>query len=72
MVDDVNNRSDLLPNITLGLLMLDSCNRDLGGLAQSLKLLPVVNDLDTSTNSSGRDDQSTSKCLGLGTGSICS
>ena len=69
MVDEVNNSSDRLPNITLGLVMLDNCDRDLGGLAQSLRFAPVVDDKCTATNGSGRNNLS--KCLGLESGGFC-
>ena len=39
-IDQVNARTDLLPNITLGFAVLDDCGRDLTALAKSLYLIP--------------------------------
>ena len=35
-----NERMDLLPNITLGYVVLDACERDITALAKALSLLP--------------------------------
>ena len=45
VINDVNSRSDVLPNITLGLIALDDCRRDISGLAQTLRFLPLVDQL---------------------------
>ena len=37
-----NANPDILPNITLGLIQLDDCGRDMGALAQSLRFIPIV------------------------------
>ena len=39
-IDEINDRDDLLPNITLGYVILDSCNKDLVALARSLYFIP--------------------------------
>ena len=44
VLDDVNGRDDVLPNITLGCVALDDCLRDIVGLAQTLNFLPITTD----------------------------
>ena len=46
-VDTINNRTDILPNITLGYVILDSCSKDLAGLAQTLKFVPISDNNNT-------------------------
>ena len=43
-IDLVNARDDLLPNISLGYVIMDTCNHDLAALAQTLYLLPDQDD----------------------------
>ncbi len=40
-VNEINNRHDLLPNITLGFVIFDECSWDLGALSKSLYFLPI-------------------------------
>lgn len=42
-IDQVNAKADLLPNMTLGFVILDDCGRDLTALAKSLYLIPSNN-----------------------------
>ena len=39
-IDQVNAKTDLLSNITLGFAVLDDCGRDLTALAKALYLVP--------------------------------
>ena len=39
----MNRRDDILPNITVGLIGLDDCSRDVPALAQGLRFIPVDN-----------------------------
>ena len=41
VLDDPNGRFDVLPNITLGFVTLDDCQRDVVGFDESLKFLPI-------------------------------
>ncbi len=43
-VHQVNARTDLLPNLTLGFAVLDDCGRDLTALAKTLYLIPDDSD----------------------------
>ena len=43
-INQVNSRLDLLPNITLGFIIIDNCYQDLAGLASSLYLVPDPDD----------------------------
>ncbi|KAK3581190.1 hypothetical protein CHS0354_024724 [Potamilus streckersoni] len=42
-VDDVNKRNDILPNITLGLVILDDCFSASLALARALQFMPISN-----------------------------
>ena len=53
VIADVNRRMDILPNITLGLVILDDCRRDLASLAQMLRFLPIVNGQNATTDEQG-------------------
>jgi len=35
-VEEINNRSDLLPNVTLGFIIVDACYKELTSLARTL------------------------------------
>ncbi len=39
-LSEVNNNNDIIPNITLGYVIMDSCIRDLVALGRSLSLVP--------------------------------
>ena len=49
VVNEINARDDILPNITLGLVGLDDCQRDISQLAQILHLIPITDDDGTIT-----------------------
>ena len=53
VIADVNSRMDILPNITLGLVILDDCRRDLGALAQTLRFLPIADRTTKTTDEQG-------------------
>ena len=38
-VDEINNRTDILPNHTLGFVLFDDCYKDITALAQSLHFI---------------------------------
>lgn len=38
-IDEINNSNDLLPNITLGALIIDSCSSDTYALEQSMEFV---------------------------------
>lgn len=38
-IDEINNRTDLLPNITLGATVIDSCSSDTYALEQSMEFV---------------------------------
>uniref|UniRef100_A0A8C4QC66 Receptor ligand binding region domain-containing protein n=1 Tax=Eptatretus burgeri TaxID=7764 RepID=A0A8C4QC66_EPTBU len=47
-LDQINNDPDLLPNITLGARVLDTCSRDTHALEQSLTFVQALIERDTS------------------------
>ena len=49
VLDNVNARHDLLPNISLGYVVMDTCYHDLAALAQTLYLLPDPDDPNVAT-----------------------
>ena len=53
VIADVNSRVDILPNITLGLVILDDCGRDLASLAQTLRFLPLADGQTPATDEQG-------------------
>ena len=53
VIADVNSRVDILPNITLGLVILDDCGRDLAALAQTLRFLPIAHGQTPTTDEQG-------------------
>ena len=53
MIADVNSRTDILPNITLGLVILDDCGSELAALAQSLRFLPLADGQTATTDEQG-------------------
>ncbi len=44
-IDEINSRNDILPNITLGYVILDTCNRDLSALGQVMHFVPLTETL---------------------------
>ena len=40
---EINNNKDILPNISLGYVMVDGCNRDIVSLARTLSFIPDRN-----------------------------
>ncbi len=40
-IEEVNRDADILPNITVGFVVLDTCYRDLAALGQTMHLLPI-------------------------------
>ena len=42
-IEKINNRQDILPNITLGYVLMDACDRDLVALARSVSFIPTEN-----------------------------
>lgn len=49
-IDRINNNKDILPNISLGVHILDTCSRDTYALNQSLQFVRAsVNNIDTSS-----------------------
>ena len=53
VIADVNSRADILPNITLGLVILDDCGSELAALAQSLRFLPIADGQIATTDEQG-------------------
>ena len=41
-INEINQKEDLLPNITLGFIIMDDCFRDLTALARSLTFIPDI------------------------------
>ncbi len=54
-VDRVNERHDLLPNITLGYFIMDDCTSDTVALSRALSFIPS-NDLANGVDKSGQED----------------
>ena len=55
-IDEINERTDLLPNITIGYVFLDTCDKDLVALARSLYFIPdtrIINRNSYSTHKEG-------------------
>lgn len=49
-IDNINKDSNLLPNVTLGVHILDTCSRDTYALNQSLQFVRAsLNNIDTSS-----------------------
>lgn len=46
-VKEINNRTDILPNITLGVIAYDTCDSPVYALQQSLDFIKGNNDLAT-------------------------
>lgn len=38
-VEEINNRSDILPNVSLGFIILDCCNNELAALARAFHFI---------------------------------
>ncbi|KAK7111329.1 hypothetical protein V1264_010983 [Littorina saxatilis] len=51
-VEEINNRSDLLPNVTLGFTVLDDCYNDLTALVRALQFVQKSNETDVSDGQS--------------------
>ena len=43
-VEKINKRDDILPNITLGYVVLDDCERDIPSIPRMLQLMPLTTD----------------------------
>lgn len=50
-VNMINSRDDILPNISLGYILLDECNKDMGALSRAIQFLPNVFLNENATNS---------------------
>ena len=50
-IEEINERKDLLPNITIGYVFLDTCDKDLVALARSLYLVPDARSINRNSNS---------------------
>ena len=51
-VEEINKRDDILPNITLGLVILDDCEKDTTALACATQLVPTEEQLSVCHNQS--------------------
>ena len=52
-IDQINNQTDLLPNITLGYIIIDQCGKESTATARTMHLIPSLQD-DNNTNCDAR------------------
>ena len=61
-IETINTRQDILPNISIGYIMMDACDRDLVALARSMSFIPTENNKDPSDSSFKFSEGFTDNC----------